>query len=328
MEEFDWNEVRDRMPPPERIVKIVIMAIILLVGVWAAATSYYTVDADEEAAVLRFGKYVTTTGPGLHFKAPFNIDRIYKARTQTQHAEEFGFRTVTAGKTSVTESRTPAAVSEAFMLTGDLNLVMVTWEVRYRIIDLKEYLFEVQDVPGTIRDVSLAVMRQEVGNRSVDEVFTLDRLNIQRDARRRMQAMLDAYKAGVNIETVTLKRSAAPEAVQDAFNAVQQAEQEKEAKVNKALGEKQQKLKEAGGRASRMVQEAKGYANARINRAEGEVQAFNQVLGEYEKYKEVTRQRLYFEALEKFLPKVSDVMVIDAAEDGVLKLLDLKKGGK
>ena len=328
MEEFDWNEVRDRLPPPGKIVRIVIMAIIILVGIWAASTSYYTVDADEEAAVLRFGKYLTTTGPGLHVKAPFHIDRIYKARTQTQHAEEFGFRTVRAGKTSVTESRTPATVSEAFMLTGDLNLVMVTWEVRYRIIDLKDYLFEMQDVPGTIRDVSLAVMRQEVGNRSVDEVFTLERLNMQRDARRRMQRMLDGYKAGVNIETVTLKRLAAPEAVQNAFNAVQQAEQEKEATVNKALGEKQQKLKEAGGRASRMVQEAKGYAKARINRAEGEVDAFKKVLGEYEKYKEVTRQRLYFEALEKFLPKVSDVMVIDAAEDGVLKLLDLKKGGK
>jgi membrane protease subunit HflK len=326
-EQFTWDDLKGQLPPPKRIFIVLALAIVLLVGVSAVTTSYYTVHADEEAVVLRLGKYQITNGPGFHFKAPFGIDKVFKGQVKTVHAEEFGYRTLRAGVQSEFDYRSPQAVSEALMLTGDLNLVVVSWEVRYRIKNLENYFFKVRNVPSTIRDVSQASMRLAVGDRSVDEVLTTDRAGIETTVATRMQATLDSFQAGVHIVKVNLKRAIPPAPVRDAFNAVNRAIQDRDRIINEAEGQRNKKIPAARGKAQRAIREAEGYQTARINRAEGETSAFLAVLAQYQKARDVTRARLYFETMEVVLPRVSELLLIEGGQDNVLKFLDLKRGG-
>jgi membrane protease subunit HflK len=325
--EFGWDDLKSQLPPPKRIFTIIAVAVLLIVGVWGVMTSYYTVHADEEAVILRLGSYSQTAGPGFHFKLPFGIDKALKGQVKTVHREEFGYRTVRAGVQSEFNYRSPQAVAEALMLTGDLNLVVVGWEVQYRIDNLEDYLFEVRDVPSTIRDVSQAAMRLEVGNRSVDEVLVSDRFGLASAVADRMQATLRKFKAGVYIVKVNLKRAVPPGPVQEAFSAVNSAKQDQVRMIEEAKGLREQKVPAARGTAKRAILEAEGYKSARINRAEGETAAFLSVLSEYRKAENVTRARLYFETLAKVLPKVNELLLIEGGQGDVLKLLDLKRTG-
>ena len=212
------------------------------------------------------------------------------------------------------------------MLTGDLNLALVNWEVRYRIRDLKDYFFEVRDPQQTLRDVSQAVMRIEVGDRSVDEVLTLERTEIEQAVAVKMQTNLDDFKCGLHIIEINLKRVDPPDHVREAFNAVNQAIQERDRIINEAEGQRNQKIPAARGAADRAVKEAEGYHVGRVNRAEGDVSAFLAVLAEYEKAEDVTRRRLYLEAMEELLPKIGRITLVDDKGSGVLKLLDLDAG--
>jgi membrane protease subunit HflK len=214
------------------------------------------------------------------------------------------------------------------MLTGDLNMAMVNWEVRYKIRDLKNYLFEIRNPTETLRDVSQAVMRTEIGNRSVDEVLTLDRRAIEEAVAEKMQTMLgpEGFQSGIQIVKVNLKRLGPPDPVRDAFDAVNQAIQIRDRIINEAEGERNKNIPAARGDKDRVIKEAEGYMIGRINRAEGDTKAFLSVLEEYKKAEEITRRRLYIEAMEQLLPKVGEITIIDSDEAGVLKLLDLKKG--
>jgi len=314
---------------PVRIFYIVWIAASVILVVVGIFSSFYTLEANEEAVVLRFGKFHTTTGPGFHGKLPFGIDKIHKGAVQTVYAAEFGFRTVSAGVKTRYERSNARLVAEADMLTGDVNLAMVNWEVRWKIRDLKDYLFKVRDPVETLRDVSQAVMRIEVGDRSVDEVLTTDRIVIAMAARDRMQEKLDAYGCGIMIVKVNLKGVIPPDPVREAFNRVEEAKQEKDRILNLAEGLRNQKIPAARGEAEKMVKEAEGYLIGRVNRAQGDVSAFLAVLAEYRKAPEVTRRRLYLEAMEEILPKVGSITVVDGEGPGVLKHLDLGRvGGK
>lgn len=314
---------------PVRIFQIVWVVALLVLVVAGIFTSFYTLEANEEAVVLRFGKFHTITGPGFHGKLPFGIDEVHKGAVQTVYAAEFGFRTVRAGVKTRYERSSERLVAEADMLTGDVNLAMVNWEVRWKIRDLKDYLFKVRDPVGTLRDVSQAVMRIEVGDRSVDEVLTTDRISIAMAAKERMQLKLDAYGCGILIVKVNLKGVIPPDPVREAFNRVEEAKQEKDRILNLAEGLRNQKIPAARGEAEKVVKEAEGYHIGRVNRAQGDVSAFLAVLAEYRKAPEVTRRRLYLEAMEVILPKVGAITVVDGEGPGVLKHLDLgRKEGK
>ena len=314
---------------PVRIFHIAWVAagvILVIVGIF---TSFYTLAANEEAVVLRFGKFHTITGPGFHGKLPFGIDKVHKGAVQTVYAAEFGFRTVSAGVKTRYERSNRRLMAEADMLTGDVNLAMVNWEVRWKIRDLKDYLFNVRNPVETLRDVSQAVMRIEVGDRSVDEVLTTDRIAIAMAARERMQEKLDAYGCGILIVKVNLKGVIPPDPVREAFNRVEEAKQEKDRILNLAEGLRNQKIPAARGEAEKVIKEAEGYHIGRVNRAQGDVSAFLAVLAEYLKAPEVTRRRLYLEAMEEILPKVGSITVVDGEGPGVLKHLDLgEKGGE
>ena len=310
---------------PEQAFPIVWGIIVAALILWGLASAYYTVEANEEAVILRLGEFHKISGPGFHAMAPFGIDKVYKGAVKTVSQAEFGYRTVNAGVRSQFDYTSPEVVAEATMLTGDLNLVLINWEVRYKIKDLQNYLFEVREPVSTLRAISEAVMRTEIGDRSVDAALTEDRPNIERSVAEKMQVQLDGLKCGIQIVKVNLKKADPPDAVRDAFTAVNRAEQIRDRIVNDAEGERNKKIPAARGAKDRAIKEAEGYKIGRINRATGETQAFLAVLAEYRKAEDVTRRRLYLEAVEKSLPKVGEVTLVDGDDSGVLKLLDLTK---
>jgi len=336
MADYEWPGSNDGNRPeiqinldPEKLFPMIWGVLTLAIVAWAATSSYFTVEANEEAAVLRLGTVERIAGPGFHGKLPFGIDKVYKGAVKTVHQAEFGYRTVTAGVKSQFDYSSPEVISEATMLTGDLNLVMVNWEVRYKIKTLEHFLFEVRDPIATLRDTSEAVMRTEIGDRSVDETLTLDRTIIENTVAAKMQGLLDGFKTGIHVVKVNLKRVDPPDPVRDAFNAVNRAIQVRDRIVNEAEGERNKKIPVARGDKERAIKEAEGYKLGRLNRATGETEAFLSVLAEYKSAEDITRRRLYLEALEKALPKVGDLTLVDGADGGLLKLLDIgRKGGK
>jgi membrane protease subunit HflK len=213
------------------------------------------------------------------------------------------------------------------MLTGDLNVVDVNWIVQYKISDPRAYLFNVRNVEETIRDVSEAAMRMVVGDRSVDGVLTIERMEIGDQAALQMQGILDRYQTGIQIITVKLQDVTPPDQVKPAFNAVNEAKQEKEQMINEAMKEYNTIIPKARGDAEKMIKEAEGYAIDRVNRAEGDASRFVNLWSQYTKAQDVTRRRLYMETMSKVLPKVKNKYIIDEDEKGVLRLLPLTEPG-
>ena len=310
---------------PNEIIRGVSIAIAALLVLIALFTSYYTVAPEEEAVVLRFGAYHVTTGSGLHFKLPFGLDEAIKVPVTEVRTEEFGFRTVEAG----VRSRHTKKEDESIMLTGDLNIADVEWVVQYRIKNARDWVFHVLHQEDTIRDISEAVMRSVVGDYTVTEVLTSEKKVIADQASVALQERLDDYGMGVQIVIVELQDVTAPAEVQDSFNDVNAAEQERSRTENEAQREYHKVIKVAEGNAKRQLTEAEGYAVDRINRAKGNVARFVEILKAYQASRQVTRKRLYLEALEGVLPGVERIVVVDGdGGSGILKLLPLAEGAK
>ena len=289
--------------------------------IWFLISSFYSIDAEEVGIIQRFGKYVRRTEPGLHLKLPWGIESVTKVKTQRVFKQEFGFRTVRAGvKTQYSQGDYS---QESLMLTGDLNAALVEWIVQYRIKDPAAYLFNVRNVEATIRYVSESIMRQVVGDRSVDEVIILTRKEIAVRATELMQELLDEYKTGIDIVTVNLQDVNPPEPVQPAFNEVNEARQEKERIINEAWERYNAAIPKAKGQAEQTIQSAEGYATNRVNRAQGDANRFEAVWREYNRAEDVTRRRLYLETMNDILPKVKKKYVIDEDSENFLPLLDL-----
>lgn len=310
---------------PAAIAKAIIAILAIVVVALGLFTSFYTVDTQENAVILRFGKLVPgEVGPGLHWKLPFGIDRAYAAKVKEVKREEFGYRTIQAGVESTYE------VVSSIMLTGDLNVANVRWVVRYRISDLPDYLFNLSDPATVVREVSNVVMRRVVGDYSVDEVITIGRQEIQMNAQEQMQRMLRQYGSGIHIVAVRLQESTPPAEVRDAFNDVNRALQEKQQKIQQAKGEHNRRIPAARGERERVILEAEGYKIEKINNAQGDVKEFEAVLEQYATAQEITRQRLYLETMEKVLPQAGKKFILEQGGD-VLQLLPFdaleRKGG-
>ena len=291
--------------------------------VWALSTSVYTVQPEERAVIKRFGAVIGITDPGLHFRLPFGIDSVQRVATERVLKQEFGFRTADQ-RGSERTSYSPAALEgESLMLTGDLNMIDVEWVVQYRIEDPIKYLYRVRETGRTLRDISESVMRRVVGNRLGSDVLTVGRVDIQRQTQEGIQAAMDLYDTGLHIITVELQDVIPPPAVQPAFNEVNEARQERERMINEAQKRANQEIPRARGEALRVVAESEGYAVERVNRAKGETARFSAVLKEYRQAPEVTRSRLYLEAIGEMLPKVGRVLVVQEDQVGPLPLLRL-----
>ena len=283
-------------------------------------SSLYTVDANENGVVLRFGKYTETTLPGLHFKFPI-IDAVYKVKVDYQHKQEFGFRTMRSGVKTQYSNRNYQ--KESWMLTGDFKIADVKWVVQYNIKDPVAYLFNIKNIDNTIRDVSEAVMRMKIGDRSFHEVLQVERIAISDEARINMQEILDKYKSGIRVQMVQLQGVVPPQPVSDSFNEVNRAKQEEETLVNEARQEYNKKIYNVIGTAEKIINEAQGYAVERVNNATGDAELFNSVLREYKKAPKITRKRLFLEKMEKIMANVEEKVIVDPNLDGILPLLNL-----
>ncbi len=326
----DFKTVAGGLPPEfRRYAKMVPAALGALVVVIVLFTSFITVAQDEVAVIQRFGLYNRTVTSGLHWKLPFGIESATKVRVEFVYEEEFGTSTVTRDRRG--SSRAAAGprkdIATSQMLTGDLNIADVEWIVQFKIQDPYLYLFKVRDVRETLRNVAESVTRRIVGDRSVHEVVTVGRAEIATRVEQEMQAILDQYETGLAITTVQLKDVNPPAPVQPSFNEVNEARQEKERTTNEAREAYNKAIPEAKGTALRAVSEAEGYAIDRVNRANGDAQRFTALLREYRRAPEVTRKRLYLEAMAEILPTITNKYVIDERMRGILPLLDLGGAG-
>ena len=276
---------------PRGVFVFAILALIAL-GIW---TAYYTVPSDSVAVVQRFGRYLKDVPSGLHFKLPLGIDLATIVPVKRQLKQEFGFATP-GGRDPYQNTRDGKRETE--MVTGDLNAALVEWVVQYRISDPVKFLFEVREPAATLRYVSESVMREVVGDRTVDEVITIGRQEIESEALTKMQALSTKYAMGISIDQVQLKNINPPEPVQESFNEVNQAQQEKEKLINEARRDYNKVIPLAEGEKDQRIREADGYRLKRINEAEGDVARFGSLLAEYIKAPEVTRRRIYIETLQ------------------------------
>lgn len=309
---------------PSSMGKILVLGPLILLLVVAAFSSFYTVQADESGIVLRFGKHIGNSEPGLHFKLPFGIDQVTTVPVRRQQKMEFGFGT--PGNTNQRQWTSQQEMElEKNMVTGDLNSALVEWVIQYRISEPEKYLFKVRNADETLRDASESVMREVVGDRTVDEVITVGRQEIESECNIKLKALVDLYELGISIDQVQLKDVDPPRPVQASFNEVNQAQQEKEKSINIANGEYNRAVPKAGGEAQKQISEAEGYATQRINEAEGDVAKFNALFGEYQKAPEVTRRRIYLETMESVMPRLGNKVILDEGASQVLPFLPLQQ---
>lgn len=306
---------------PASLFAVAAIGIALL---WALLSSFYTVQPEERGVVKRFGEVVKIADPGLHFKLPFGIDAVELVATERVLKQEFGFRTAAGSNGARSQYEGVDHPDESLMLSGDLNIIDVEWVVQYRISDPMKFLYSLRDPTGTLRDISESVMRRAVGNRLGSEVLTTARVEISNFVREETQKALDRYDAGIHVATVELQDVVPPAAVQPAFNEVNEARQERERMINEATKQANQQIPRAHGDAARTVSQAEGYATERVNQALGDTARFNSILAEYRSAPEVTRTRMYLEALNSALPRIGSVVVTQKGQNAPLPLINLR----
>ena len=304
------------------------IAVVIILLVLTGYTAVFTVDPEEKAVVLRFGKENRIVGQGLHYKLPFFMEQEYKVPVQRQLKLEFGFRTAgdeSRAQYAQTQYSGQGFNSESLMLTGDLNVASIEWVTQYTISDPMQYLFRVRNVDQTFRDMNEAVLREIVGDRTITEVLTIGRSEIQNLAKDKLSKLCENYTLGIVVNQVILQDVSPPEPVKPAFNEVNQAEQEMETTIQNADAAYNREIPKARGTKEKTIKTAEGYAVQRVNEAEGEASKFNQVFEEYQKSPEITRQRIYLETMEEIYQTVDRKIIIDENANGVLPLLNLNQ---
>ena len=341
---WDWEKLRENqqkyeknkggsggsgMPRPPQMDEIfnkfkdfkfpgIFIGIVVLLALYLASSTFFTVDRSEVGVIQRFGKYTRLAQPGLNFKLPSGIEKVTKVNVRTPETEEFSVKAENTGTYG-------SASESSLMLTGDLNVGVVPWIVQYRRADPRAYLFNVKDVTSLLRNMSEATMRTIVGDRSINEVIT-ERAEIALAAREMLQTELDNARAGIAIVNIEMKRTNVPEPVQASFNEVNQAIQEKEQTIYKAKEEYNKAVPLARGEAQRVIKDAEGYAIDRVNRAQGDATRFLAVYDAYSQARDVTRNRMYLETMMNVLPKIGAKYIIDSDQKNVLPLLNMGEG--
>ncbi len=304
-----------------RLILTGLIGLFLAVGVFSGV---YQVPAESVAVVQRFGGYLKTENPGLHFKLPWGIDSVTLVEILRQQKLEFGF--ATRGATNPYQyADYREQEGEKTMVTGDLNTALVEWVVQYHISDPVAYVFNFREPLPTLRDLSQAVMREVVGDRTVDEVLTIGRQEMEAKCAERLRELVAALSMGVHIDQIQLGNINPPADVQASFSDVNRAKQEKESAINTASGNYNQIIPKARGEAEQKIKGAEGYAAKRINEAEGDAARFQAVLTEYLKAPEVTKKRLYLETMSDVLSQVPGKVILDDKASSFLPLMNLRQ---
>lgn len=314
-----FKRVRDFGAPSGKGLWWIAAGVVLL---WMLS-GIYIINPDEEGIVLRFGKYVRTVGPGPHYHLPIPIETVYKPKVTQVMRGEVGFRSIGQGAT-FQQGQVRTISEEASMLTGDENIVNVQFSVQYKIKDPVEYLFNVTDQAKVVRNAAEATMREVIGKSQIDSALTDGKIKIQADATDLLQSIMDRYEVGVQIIAVQLQDVHPPQGVIDAFKDVASAREDKSRIINEAEAYRNELLPSARGQAAEMVNQAQAYRETRLKNAEGEANRFLAVLTEYDKAKDVTKKRLYYEAIEDILSKAQEKIILPkGTSENVLPFLPL-----
>jgi membrane protease subunit HflK len=295
---------------PVRLILGLIACLGLVFTIFTLVFGFTSIPANSVGVKTRFGAYHDLVNPGLAYAIPY-IEEIHVVPTQRLLKLEFGFTTSNA--TNVYQGDMEPEETET-MITGDLNTALVPWVVQYRITDPKTYLFGAREPEKTLRDLSESVM---------DEVLTVGRHDIESSTLKRLADLCSQYGLGIQIQQVQLATVRPPPAVQAAFNEVNQAQQEKQTAINQAWAVYNDAVPNARGQAKEREKQAEAYAFRRVNEAKGEAQKFSLLLAEYRKAPEVTRRRLYLEAMQAILPKLQKKIIVDDSLKNVLQTLPL-----
>ncbi|MBF0334123.1 MAG: FtsH protease activity modulator HflK [Alphaproteobacteria bacterium] len=307
------------------------LLLVVAVGLWFL-TGFYRVGPDEQGVVLRFGKWVDTTGPGLHYHLPTPIESVLKPRVTRINTVELGFRSI-GGQRGAADTPTRDVSEESLMLTGDENIVDIDFAVFWQIKDAGQYLFNIRDPEGTVKVASESAMRDIIGQTPIHIALTEGRARIAISARDLLQGLLDSYGAGIRVTQVQLLKVDPPGVVVDAFNDVQRAKADQERLRNEAEAYANDVLPRARGESVRLQQEAEAYKEQVVNLAQGDANRFLSVLESYRLSKDVTTRRLYLETMEDVLRRANKIIIDPGAEgaQGVvpyLPLPELRGGAK
>lgn len=301
--------------------KLILTIIILVIVAIAGFTSFYVVDETEQAVITRLGKYTTTTGPGLHWKLPFGLERNYNVPVKIVQMEQFGFKTVKAGRNNEYKNNIS---SESTMLTGDLNIVNVEWIIQYKIENPKQWLFGVYEKDNTIRDISRSVINTLVGDRAILDVMGKERSTIEELGLEMMNENFNQLGLGINVTAVKLQNIVPPEGVQEAYEDVNKATQDMNRFINEGQEAYNAEIPKAQGEADKQIQQAEGYAAERVNRAEGDVARYNAVYEEYKKSPKVTKERIYLETMDEIFGGETKPTIIDSELENLVPIKNLK----
>ncbi len=293
-----------------------------LVVLWLLS-GIFIVEPDEEGVVLRFGKYVRTVGPGPHYHLPVPIEAVYKPKVTQVLRGEVGFRSVGQGLT-FQQGQLRTVPEEASMLTGDENIVNVQFSVQYKISNPVEYLFNVTNQAAVVRNAAEAAMREVIGKSMIDSALTDGKIRIQSDATELLQNILNRYEVGVQIIAVQLQDVHPPQEVIDAFKDVASAREDKSRIINEAEAYRNEILPKARGEAAQLENQAQAYKETRVQNATGVANRFLAVLTEYNKAQDITKKRLYYEAMEDILTNANDKIIVPSGTaDRTLPFLPL-----
>lgn len=308
---------RDVLPEPSS-KRGLLMIFMVMILVWLGS-GVYTVAPEAEGVVLRFGEYNRSTQPGLRYHLPYPFEEVYTPQVTRIQRIEIGYRSHASRSGEVTEQPVP---EESLMLTGDGNIIDITFNVQWKIKDAKEYLFNVRNPISTVKDVAESAMREVIGVRPLTSALTEGKQGIEDSIKVLIQHALDGYKAGIQIDRVTLLKADPPSAVIEAFRDVQAAKADQERMINEAQAYSNQILPTARGEAEKLLQDAEGYKAEITNRSLGDVARFLSVYEEYKMAKDVTRKRIYLETLEEVMQGM-DKIIMDGKSPGVVPYMAL-----
>jgi len=300
-----------------------LMGVLLL---WLVS-GFYTVETNEQAVILRFGRLVDQRGPGLSWHLPYPFETVLIRGVTDQNTIEIGSGVQRLSR----RGQQVISRDESQMLTGDENIVDVRFNVVWRVGELGKYLFNLRDPEGTVKAVAESVMRELVGKNQINRIITEDREQLQIEALDRIQEVMNAYDGGVTILRVQINESEPPEPVADAFLDVQRAQADKARFVNEARAYANQIVPAARGEAAKMIEDANAYKARTVARAQGEAARFTSVYNEYRQAQSVTRKRIYLETMEDILSGMDKIILDGEAGSGVvpyLPLNDIQKGGR
>ena len=308
--------------------KALVVAFVAVVIIWLAS-GFYIVHEGERAAVTRFGAYTRTAMPGANYHFPFPIESVTKVKVDHIQKEEIGFRSSGDNNNSYGKNNIQKVLpEESLMLTGDENIADVNFFVQWRVDNIKEYLYNLDNVKFTVKRVAESVMREVIGATTILDAQTDGRASVENDAKSLLQHILNEYKSGVHIETLRLLKVDPPQEVIDAFRDVQTARADKERRINQAQAMRNDIIPRARGEAAKIIQEAEGYKKKIIAIAEGDSKKFKDIYVQYANSKDITKRRMYIETMEKILSNVSKVIISDKANKSMVPYLPLKQLNK